>query len=57
MAKMTYPIQSTLIHDGETYPPGKTVTLEEEVGEPLVANGTLGAGKPAKAEKADAPKT
>ncbi len=61
MAKMTYPVLSTLIHDDETHAPGKSVTLDEAFGDPLVANGTLGEGKPAKADKAekpaDAPKT
>lgn len=57
MAENTYPVLSTLIHDGKTYAPGKTITLEEETGEPLVANGTLGEGKPAKAAKAEPPKT
>jgi hypothetical protein len=55
MAKLTYPVLSTLTHDEETYAPGKTITLEEAVGEPLVANGTLGEGKAAKAEKAEKP--
>lgn len=57
MAKMIYPVLSTLIHDDQTYPPGKAVTLDEGVGEPLVANGTLGEGKAVKSEKNAPPET
>lgn len=53
MAKKTYPVLSKIMHDGDDYGPAekrKTIELDEDDAEALVAAGVLGEGKAVKAE-------
>ncbi len=55
MADKSYPVLSRLDHDGTFYDPEdaatpKSVTMSEELGEPLVTAGLLGPGKTSKAD-------
>ena len=47
MAKQTYTVLSHLDHDGKSYPAGKTIALDDEHAEPLLA---VKAIEPAKAD-------
>lgn len=50
MAKQTYPVLSSLLHDGTEYgPAGKpAIELEDAAAQPLIDAGVLGEGEPVK---------
>lgn len=49
MAKMSYPVLSNLLHDGQEYAPGtknNAVVMDERAADGLIAAGVLGEGAP-----------